>query len=75
MQNTWVSRIGIVALFGGLWLVNHGLEITPATAPAPVDPADRFVRMIIGQGGQHHDDESSFSFTCTVETASGPTTL
>jgi hypothetical protein len=24
MQNTWVSRIGIVALFGGLWLVNDG---------------------------------------------------
>jgi hypothetical protein len=37
MQNTWVSRIGIVALFGGLWLVNHGLEITPATAASPVN--------------------------------------
>ena len=37
MQNTWVSRIGIVALFGGLWLVNHGLEITPATAASPIN--------------------------------------
>jgi uncharacterized protein DUF1566 len=36
MQNTWVSRIGIIALFGGLWLVNHGQEITPATAASPV---------------------------------------
>ena len=36
MQNTWVSRIGIVALFGGLWLVNDGLRVTPATAASPV---------------------------------------
>jgi hypothetical protein len=37
MQKTRVSRIGIVALFGGLWLVNHGLEIAPATAASPVN--------------------------------------
>lgn len=33
MHTTWVSRIGIVALVGGLCLVGYKLGGTPATAP------------------------------------------
>jgi hypothetical protein len=36
MQSTWIGRVGIVALVGGLWLVNYIGWITPATAAPPV---------------------------------------
>jgi Protein of unknown function (DUF1566) len=35
MQNTWIRKIGIVALVGGFWLVGYGLGGTPAAAVGP----------------------------------------
>ncbi len=36
MQSTWIRRIGIVALVGGLWFVSDELGVTPAAAAPPV---------------------------------------
>ncbi|HJY80412.1 MAG TPA: DUF1566 domain-containing protein [Candidatus Binatia bacterium] len=36
MQSTWVARIGIVSLVGGLFVMNYGFEVIPAGAAPPV---------------------------------------
>lgn len=35
MQTTWVAKFVIVALVGGVWLVNYGLGVTPAATAVP----------------------------------------
>lgn len=36
MQSTWVRRIGIFVLVGGVWLVGYGLRVTPAAGEPPI---------------------------------------
>ena len=36
MQSIWIRRMGIIALFGGVCLIQCGLGVTPVTAAPPI---------------------------------------
>jgi hypothetical protein len=36
MQSIWIRRMGIIALFGGLCLIQYGLGVIPVTAAPPI---------------------------------------